>query len=175
MQNSIPSQVIVALGGNLSLRGRKPVEILELALQKLPEFGFRLVRRSSWWVSSAWPNPMDPPYINGIALVETGYTPSQALAQLHSLETAFGRVRSDPNAPRTLDLDMIDFAGLVCDPTDGEALELPHPRAADRAFVMRPLAEIAPNWRHPRLGLTAEALAKSARIGVDAQRLAPPD
>ncbi len=112
---------------------------------------------------------MDPPYINGIALVETGYTPSQALAQLHSLETAFGRVRSDPNAPRTLDLDIIDFAGLVCAPTVGEALELPHPRAADRAFVMRPLAEIAPNWRHPRLGLTAEALAKSARIGDDAQ------
>ena len=73
---------------------------------------------------------------------------------LHGVETDFGRLRSAPNAPRTLDIDLLDYDGLVM--TDG--VVLPHPRLAERSFVLAPLAEIAPDWRHPVTGLGAGEL-----------------
>ena len=84
---------------------------------------------------------------------------------LSRLEALFGRVRKRPNAPRTLDLDLIALGRRVIDQPD---LKLPHPRAHLRRFVMGPLAEIAPDWRHPVLGQTAQDLAGVAEIGADA-------
>jgi 2-amino-4-hydroxy-6-hydroxymethyldihydropteridine diphosphokinase len=86
------------------------------------------------------------------------------MAALHAIEAAFGRDRQALNAPRTLDLDLIALGPAVLAGT----LILPHPRAAERLFVMGPLAEIAPSWRHPILGETAEVLASRAVIGQDA-------
>ena len=73
---------------------------------------------------------------------------------LHETETAFGRIRSTRNAPRTLDLDLLDYDGLVqdCPPL------LPHPRIAQRGFVLVPLAEVAPHWRHPVTGRAVQDL-----------------
>jgi 2-amino-4-hydroxy-6-hydroxymethyldihydropteridine diphosphokinase len=87
---------------------------------------------------------------------------------LGRIEQAFGRTRGTRNAPRTLDLDLIAYGREV---GERDELILPHPRASDRLFVMGPLAEIAPGWRHPVLGETAEALAKAATVGVDARPL----
>jgi 2-amino-4-hydroxy-6-hydroxymethyldihydropteridine diphosphokinase len=87
------------------------------------------------------------------------------LAALLEIESAFGRRRSVPNAPRTLDLDLIAYGRRVI---DQPGLILPHPRAADRLFVMGPLAEIAPNWTHPITGETAAALAAKTTVGTDA-------
>ena len=80
--------------------------------------------------------------------MQTALQPVELLALLHGVETDLGRLRSAPNAPRTLDIDLIDHDGAVT--SDG--LILPHPRAATRAFVLVPLAEIAPDWRHPVTG-----------------------
>ncbi len=85
---------------------------------------------------------------------------------MHSLEAEFGRVRTAANAPRMLDLDLIAYGRTVR--TDGAPL-LPHPRASDRRFVMGPLAEIAPAWRHPLSGERADVLAAAARVGADAE------
>jgi 2-amino-4-hydroxy-6-hydroxymethyldihydropteridine diphosphokinase len=112
---------------------------------------------SSFYKSPAWPDPSDPPFVNAVAAIRTGLQPPELLGLLHKVETEFGRMRSVPNAPRTLDIDLIDQDGLVrC----GDVV-LPHPRMADRSFVLAPLAEIAPGWRHPVTGESAgEMLAR---------------
>jgi 2-amino-4-hydroxy-6-hydroxymethyldihydropteridine diphosphokinase len=161
--------VVIALGSNLGSGdgGASPLARAEAALGRLPEAGFRVVGRSSWWRSAAWPDPAQPDYINGVAIVETSLPPREALAALHALEAAFGRERHERNAPRTLDLDLIAYGRAVIEDEGG--MMLPHPRAADRLFVMGPLAEIAPGWRHPVLARTAAELAASATVGRDAR------
>jgi 2-amino-4-hydroxy-6-hydroxymethyldihydropteridine diphosphokinase len=90
------------------------------------------------------------------------------LDALMRVEEALGRRRSEPNAARTVDLDLIAYGRRV---QHEAGLTLPHPRAADRRFVMGPLADIAPGWRHPVLGKTAAELAETARVGADAAPL----
>jgi 2-amino-4-hydroxy-6-hydroxymethyldihydropteridine diphosphokinase len=158
--------VIVALGSNLK-GGYETVQVLlEAALATLRSDGLNPVRCSSWWRSTAWPNPIHPDYLNGVVIVETKAEPFEVLAALRRIEAAFGRRRDLANAPRTLDLDLIAHGRTRMDDPD---LVLPHPRAAERRFVMGPLAEIAPGWVHPGLGKTAQALAAAAEVGRDAR------
>ena len=157
--------IVVALGSNLSGDYGTTQALLEAALAAFGPAGLFVRARSRWWRSAAWPDPSDPPYLNGVALVETRLGVEQALAVLHDIEARFGRLRHIPNAPRTLDLDLIAYGRLVVD--DG-GLAVPHPRAAERLFVMGPLAEIAPDWVHPVLGATAAELAARATVGTDA-------
>ena len=93
----------------------------------------------------SWPDPGQPAFVNAVAVVETTLQPVELLALLHGVETAFGRMRSAPNAPRTLDIDLLDYDGRVT----GDGLTLPHPRMADRGFVLVPLAEVAPGLAPP--------------------------
>jgi 2-amino-4-hydroxy-6-hydroxymethyldihydropteridine diphosphokinase len=160
-----PDLAVIALGGNLP--GAYPSMALALAAAagRLPEAGFKVQAVSRWWRSAAWPDPNDPPYLNGVVLATTELEPEQALRALHGIEAAFGRDRKAPNAPRTLDLDLIALGRTVL---TGPPLILPHPRAAERLFVTGPLAEIAPGWVHPVTGETAVELASSATIGQDA-------
>ena len=88
------------------------------------------------------------------------------IGRLLEIEARFGRSRGERNADRTLDLDLIDHAGLVM---QSPRLTLPHPRAHERGFVMGPLSEIAPDWRHPVSGRTAAGLATTATVGRDAR------
>jgi 2-amino-4-hydroxy-6-hydroxymethyldihydropteridine diphosphokinase len=157
--------VIVALGSNLAGAAGSSLEQLEAALVCFPAAGLRVAARSSWWRSAAWPDPTQPDYINGVAIVDTALGPAGVLAALHAVEADFGRRRQARNAPRTLDLDLIAYGRRV---VDQPGLHLPHPRAADRRFVMGPLAEIAPDWRHPVDGRRARDLAATAKIGADA-------
>ena len=106
-----------------------------------------------------------PDYLNGVVFVETGRAPREVMSTLLDVETTFGRRRTGTNAPRTLDLDLIAYGRRVL---DGPDLTVPHPRAVERLFVMGPLAEIAPAWKHPVSGLTARELAATARVGTEA-------
>jgi 2-amino-4-hydroxy-6-hydroxymethyldihydropteridine diphosphokinase len=120
---------------------------------------------STLWRSLAWPDPAPPPYLNGVIQVETHLDGHELLAALLEIEGQFGRARSVANAPRTLDLDLIALGDQV---VDSASLVLPHPRAAERRFVMGPLAQIAPHWVHPVLGKTASDLFLTATVGMDA-------
>lgn len=164
----IGESVVIALGSNLAGEHASCEALLEAALACLPAHGLTVTARSGWWRSAAWPDPAAPAFTNGVALVETALTPSGTLQALHAIERAFGRDRGEPNAARTLDLDLIAHGRIVL---DGPGLHLPHPRAPDRLFVMGPLAQIAPDWRHPVSGETAAALAARASVGVDAVSL----
>ncbi len=111
--------------------------------------------------SPAWPDPADPPYVNAAALVETAMGPHALLAALHAVEAGFGRRRGAPNAPRTLDLDLIAYGDARCDEAAGTlpgGLRLPHPRFAERDFVLAPICDIAPDWCDPETGRSVRAL-----------------
>lgn len=157
--------VVLALGGNLAGDYPSLEALLEAALSGLPRAGLRLVRRSGWWRSAAWPDPTAPAYLNGVVVVETALSPRALLEAVFALERQFGRKRGTPNAPRTLDIDLIAYGREVI---DEPGLIVPHPRAHERRFVMGPLAEIAPGWVHPVLGRRAAALAAEATAGTDA-------
>jgi 2-amino-4-hydroxy-6-hydroxymethyldihydropteridine diphosphokinase len=163
--NAFDDAVVVALGSNLRGHYRSNRDLLEAALQRLADVGLDVTAASRWWRSAAWPDRTRPDYLNGVAFVETSLSPREVMDALLRVEAAFGRRRGAPNAPRTLDLDLIAHGRAVI---DEPGLTLPHPRAHERRFVMGPLAEIAPGWSHPRTGQTAEALAAAARIGSDA-------
>ena len=158
--------VLIALGSSLAGRFASREALLEAALDNFPPAGLKLVKRSTWWRSASWPDPIQPDYINGLVLVETALSPAEILAVLRRIEIDFGRRRDTPNAPRTLDLDMIAHGRTVL---DEPGLTLPHPRAAERLFVIGPLAEIAPDWRHPVTGELARDLAAKATVGADAR------
>ena len=160
--------IILALGGNLAGDYPSLEALLEAALAAFLRAGLTIVRRSRWWRSAAWPDPAAPAYLNGVAIVETALLPRDLLAKLLEIEAAFGRRRTEPNAARILDLDLIAYGReSIAEP----GLVVPHPRAHERLFVMGPLAEIAPDWVHPARGLTAAELATLATVGVDARPL----
>ena len=150
---------LVALGASLpGPDGAAPIETCRraaAALDALP--GWRLRALSRWWESDPIPPiPGAPVFVNGVARLEGQGDPATLLAALHAIEDDAGRARPFPNAPRTLDLDLIAWDDLI---RAAPGPMLPHPRAHLRAFVLLPLAEVAPSWRHPVLGRTAAALA----------------
>ncbi|MET0293603.1 MAG: 2-amino-4-hydroxy-6-hydroxymethyldihydropteridine diphosphokinase [Phenylobacterium sp.] len=158
--------MVIALGSNLPGQFVSSEALLEAAVARLVEAGLPVLKRSGWWRSAAWPDPSGPEYRNGVTLVEARGGPHDVLRLLLKIETEFNRIRSGRNAPRTLDLDLIAHGRQV---VEGPDLTLPHPRAHQRLFVMGPLAEIAPGWRHPVLGRTAAELAREAAVGADAR------
>jgi len=138
---------IIGMGGNIG----DPRESLAGAL-KLLAGSFELLEVSSLYRTAAVGGPPgQPDCYNAVALVDTSLAPRKTLEVLHDMERRLGRVREEKWGPRIIDLDLLDHGGAVLD--DG-GLVLPHPMMHSRAFVLAPLREIAPAWKHPRLGLT---------------------
>jgi 2-amino-4-hydroxy-6-hydroxymethyldihydropteridine diphosphokinase len=140
--------ILIALGANLPSPASPPAATLRYALDRLEQLGVKILSVSSLYETPAWPDPAQPVFVNAVAAVETALQPVELLTLLHGVETDLGRLRSAPNAARTLDIDLLDHGGRVMD----DGVTLPHPRIAQRSFVLVPLAEIAPGWRHPVTG-----------------------
>ncbi len=133
-----------------------PRETLVAALLELGR-QVKVLRHSSWYRTAPVPVSDQPWYVNIVAEVATDLSADDLLQTLHAIEDLFGRVRTVPNAPRLIDLDLLDYRGEIAAPALGRAT-LPHPRMADRAFVLRPLADLAPDWRHPISGKSIQSL-----------------
>lgn len=143
--------ILIAAGSNLPFCGSDSQQIVFSAFLSIRRF-VTIQEISPLYQSPAWPDPADPPFVNAVASVRTDLPPLSLLAALRAVETALGRQRNARNAPRTLDLDLIGYDAVVMEtPT----LTLPHPRMADRDFVLGPLCDIASDWRHPMTGRTA--------------------
>ena len=155
--------ILIAIGSNLADAGhRTSLDVCEDAVSGLAGLvgmagvaGPRLVSVSRWYRSAAVPASDQPDYINGVARLDGEIDPKTLLASLQAIERRFGRVRSVPNAARTLDLDIVAMGTLVRDAPDPV---LPHPRAHLRGFVLLPLRDVAPEWVEPRSGLAVQAL-----------------
>ncbi|MEO6298285.1 MAG: 2-amino-4-hydroxy-6-hydroxymethyldihydropteridine diphosphokinase [Paracoccaceae bacterium] len=163
--------VLVAFGSNLPVNAAESAEIIRSAATSLSGHGMVIRRMSRLFASPCFPAGAGPDYVNAAALVEVREGAAEVLARLHIVEAQFGRVREQRWGQRVLDLDLLAFEDQVhpdaatqaewrnlplaeqklCAP---EQLILPHPRLQDRAFVLVPLADVAPDWRHPLLGLT---------------------
>ncbi|MEO1551197.1 MAG: 2-amino-4-hydroxy-6-hydroxymethyldihydropteridine diphosphokinase [Pseudomonadota bacterium] len=168
---------VIALGSNIGgssliLQGR-----LVRGLRHLPTFGIRLVSLSEPYQTPAFPPGAGGVFVNAAALVAFSGPVGGLLAALHRIEAGQGRVRRTRWSARTLDLDVIDAGGVILPnrqvlrswmelPLDAQRtrvpdrLLLPHPRAHERSFVIRPLLDVAPGWQHPVLGRSGRALLR---------------
>ena len=149
----------IGLGGNLG----DPVRQIEQALGSIAALpGTRLLKRSALYGSRPMGPAGQPDYVNAVAWVETALPPRQLLAALLGIEHRHGRRRdaAQRNGPRTLDLDLLLYADVVC---DEPSLTLPHPGAHARDFVLEPLAEIAPHTQIPGRGRVSDLLAHCQR------------
>lgn len=166
------TRVLVALGGNLDLNADSPLKTIQNAFENLHQSDFVLYRQSRYFQTPCFPVGMGPDYINAAAifLANSNLSPADVLARFHQVEAQFGRARLARWGGRTLDIDLLAMGDSVLPdratyalwrdlPADQQSqkapdrLILPHPRLQDRAFVLIPLLDVAPDWRHPVSGL----------------------
>lgn len=151
--------ILIGIGANLPSAHGTPLETCEAALCALSEARIQVARHSKWYESAPQPVSAQPWYINGVAALDTAIEPAALLAALHRIEARFGRGPADrrqKNSARTLDLDLLCYHDRLT-PAPGHPV-LPHPRLHRRAFVLLPLRELAPAWRHPGSGVSIDDL-----------------
>lgn len=162
---------LVALGSNMGLAGKGPAELLERAIIRLEERGFVIRAVSRFYQTPAFPAGAGPDFVNAAIELESAYDGEQILGHLHAVEAEFGRQRVQRWGARTLDLDLIGMGSLVLPDAKTQQywrqlplaqqktmapreLVIPHPRLAERGFVLVPVMDVAPDWCHPTTGLT---------------------
>ena len=180
-------QMIIALGSNQQVAEASPQLIVEQAIEALRGRGPVIRKISRFYQTPCFPVGAGPDYVNAACLLETTWSPSEVIKTLHAIEQEFGRKRIQRWGQRTLDLDLIAVEDVVCPslkthdkwrnldlstqkseaPTE---LIVPHPRVQDRAFVLIPMMDIAPDWVHPILGLSVsemlDALPSGEKVDV---------
>jgi 2-amino-4-hydroxy-6-hydroxymethyldihydropteridine diphosphokinase len=159
--------ILISVGANLPGQdGAAPIDTCIAAVAAVGTIpGLRRTDLSPWYRTTAIPKSDQPDYCNGVIRLEGEIAPAALLTALQEIETRFGRVRGALNGARTLDLDIIDLNGAI---RATPAPILPHPRAHLRAFVLRPILDVAPGWRHPALRMGVSALlAELAPQGIE--------
>ncbi|WP_417250499.1 2-amino-4-hydroxy-6-hydroxymethyldihydropteridine diphosphokinase [Celeribacter sp.] len=172
----------IALGSNQPSFAGPPKETLRAALEMMAEHGFVVARESRFYETPAFPAGSGPNFVNAVVGVETSLSPSELLLQLHEIERAFGRERKERWAARPLDLDLLAYGDVICPDVDTvrdwmalpldeqmarapEGLVLPHPRLAERSFVLIPFSDVAADWTHPITGKSVADMLRALPVG----------
>lgn len=167
--------ILIGIGANLpSPAYGEPRAACGAALTSLAAAGLVIAQRSRWYRSAPVPSSDQPWYVNAVVRVQTALEPIDLLSLLLATERAFGRRRRDPNQARVLDLDLLAYGDVVVEePARGSrpALTVPHPRLAERAFVLLPMRDVAPGWRHPVSGVDLETLIRALPKGQDTEAM----
>ena len=167
-QRNTYHELLIALGGNLNSPVGAPAATLRSALSQLTQNGAVIRSVSTFYHTPAFPKGSGPDYVNAVAKISAYWSPAEALDQLHQIEAQMARERDQRWGQRTLDLDILAYDDVVLPDRETydawrnlppevqigrtpEQLILPHPRMQDRAFVLVPLADVAPDWVHPVL------------------------
>lgn len=157
------TDIFIGIGANLTPDGCKtPREGCEAAIALLPDNGITVTAISTWYETAPVPISDQPWFNNAVIAAETSLPVEEALASLHRIEGVFGRVRTVRNAARVLDLDLLDYGGRCL---DSAGLTIPHPRLHERAFVLLPLRDVAPDYIHPGSGLSIDDLISRLPAG----------
>ena len=183
--------ILIALGGNRPGKMGAPLEILQWAIVEMAKRQMNIISISSFYRTKAVGQKEQSDYINAVVRVQAAMSPANILTNLKLIEKEAGRDNQQMRisgywGPRTLDLDLIDYKSIVSanysvcsrynhvtvgEKTASCRLVLPHPRAHERPFVMRPITDINPFWHHPVSGLSAVSLAERMRLKSEGQVL----
>lgn len=154
--------ILIGLGSNMTGPWGTPRDCIERALAALDMKPLKLLKASTLIETTPFGNKDQPSYINAVARIETSLDARELLDTLRTLERSAGRERRERWGQRTLDLDILDFNGAIAgdgaEQSSDADLVLPHPAIAEREFVLAPIAEIAPRWKHPVTGHTAKSM-----------------
>ena len=158
-ENVSLTPILIGIGANLAPDGfATPRAGCEAAIARLPEIGISIERVSNWFETAPVPLSDQPWFANAVITAHTGLSMQDALRGLHRIEADFGRVRMVRNEARVLDLDLLDFGGIR---HEDDHLCIPHPRMHERAFVLLPLQDVAPDYVHPISGMTIASLVEA--------------
>ena len=162
-----PSTILVGLGSNYRGPWGTPAHTIERTLREIERANIVIRAVSPLYETAAVGRARQPAYVNAVALIDTSLSPEALLKVLKGIERTSGRRGGRPWGPRTLDIDIIDYRGLIRHwrgrrPDFRQAgmrpLVLPHPLAHERPFVLKPLLDVAPDWRHPVLEQSGRGL-----------------
>jgi 2-amino-4-hydroxy-6-hydroxymethyldihydropteridine diphosphokinase len=145
ISENLVNKAYLAIGSNL---GNK-INNIEVTKFELEKYNIKIIKSSSIYTSESWPDPYKPNYMNIIIKIETSLVPLELLKICNLIELKLGRVRSQKNAPRTCDIDIIDYDKRILNEKNNKLI-LPHPRMNERNFVLLPLFEVDKSWKHPK-------------------------
>ncbi len=151
--------IILSLGSNLTSIYGDRFETLKFAISFLESYGILIEKKSSFYETESFPNKKNPKFINIIISVKTDLPPVDLMSVLIHIEKKLGRIRNKKNDPRTCDIDIIDYNGEILNFNyHKHDLTIPHKSLSSRNFVLVPLNEIEPNWKHPKTNETVSSL-----------------
>ncbi|MCC7305465.1 MAG: 2-amino-4-hydroxy-6-hydroxymethyldihydropteridine diphosphokinase [Alphaproteobacteria bacterium] len=160
--------ILIAFGANLPSRHGPPEQTFEAVKCALASAGVEVAKSSGLWHTAPVPVSSQPWYKNAVVEVKTGLGAFELLELLQRIEKDFGRADAAANAPRCIDLDLLAYNEAVI---NEDNLALPHPRMQERGFVLYPLAQVAPRWRHPVLQKTVNEMLCALPAGQVAEPL----
>ena len=159
ISENLANSAYLAIGSNL---GNK-ISNIEITKFELEKYKIKILKLSSHYISDSWPDISMPKYINIILKIKTSLAPLELLHVCNLVELKLGRVRSKKNAPRTCDIDIIDYEQKILNENNNKLI-LPHPRMNERNFVLLPLYEVSRSWKHPKSKINIVNLINSLPV-----------